>query len=151
MQIALRALLAFASFSFLTATLARAEAPARDLLTDDESVTMCAEELPKDLECKKEFCAAMVKIRAGDKTADLKAMEAKCLDEIAVDGTGDLAARKARCAGWMKSHPKMSMTQAEAKEMSACWTKASCGDRVACWAPHKAKQMGKARDAAPKK
>jgi hypothetical protein len=129
---------------------AHAETPARDVLTEDEHLQMCAESLPKELECKKEFCAAMVKIRAGgDKKADTAAMESKCLKEIAVDGAGDLAARKARCAGWAKERPKMSVARADAKEMEACWAKATCGERVDCWAP-KMKKMMDAATPAPK-
>ena len=129
---------------------ARAETPAKDVLTEDEHLQMCAELLPKQLECKKEFCAAMVKIRArGDTKVDAAAMESKCLEEIAVDGTGDLATRKARCAGWAKERPKMSIARADAKEMEACWAKATCDERVTCWAP-KMKKMMDAAAAAPK-
>jgi hypothetical protein len=91
----------------------------------------------------------MVKIRTkGNPKADLKAMEAKCNQEIAVDGTGDLATRKARCAGWAKNRPKMSLKRTEADEMSACWTKSTCAERVDCWSPKMSKMM---EAAAPKK
>jgi hypothetical protein len=129
-------------------SLARAEAPAKDVLTEDEHLQMCAEALPKQLECKKEFCAAMVKIRAGDKKVDVAKMESKCLEEIAVDGSGDLATRKGRCAGWAKERPKMSIARADADEMKACWAKATCGERVDCWAPKFKKMMDAAH--APK-
>ena len=105
--------------------------------------------MPKELECKKEFCAAMVKIRAGGKKVDAAAMESKCLQEIAVDGTGDLAARKARCAGWAKERPKMSIARADAKEMEACWARPTCGEKIDCWAP-KMKKMMDAAASAPK-
>src|SRR4029077_21075355 len=105
-----------------------------DLVSEDEGLMMCAEALPKQLECKEDFCAAMVKIRtAGRKTPiDLKAMEAKCLEEIAVDGTGDLATRKGRCAAWVKARPKTVLKRADAAEMGACWGKGSCKERVEC-------------------
>jgi hypothetical protein len=141
------------AFLVVGTSLARAETPAKDALTEDEHLQMCAESLPKELECKKEFCAAMVKIRArGDKKVDAAAMESKCLQEIAADGAGDLAARKARCAGWAKGRPQMSITRADAKEMEACWAKATCGERVDCWAPKYKKMMDTAAPAAkPKK
>jgi hypothetical protein len=124
-------------------------ASATDVLTDDEGLTMCAEALPKQLACKNEFCAAMVKIRTkGDKKVDVKMMEAKCLKEIAVDGTGDVATRKARCAEWTKNRPKMSLKRSDAAEMDACWTKATCQEKVDCWSPKMSKMM---EAAAPKK
>ncbi|HEY5448693.1 MAG TPA: hypothetical protein VIQ54_08065 [Polyangia bacterium] len=124
-------------------------APAGDTLSDDEGLTMCAEALPKQLACKEEFCAAMVQIRTkGDKKIDLKAMEAKCLKEIAVDGTGDLATRKDRCAGWIKNRPKMSIKRADAKAMDACWSKSTCKERIDCWSPKMSQMM---ETAAPKK
>jgi hypothetical protein len=132
----------------LVPVLAWAEAPASgDLLTDDEAITMCAEALPKHLECKQESCATMVKIRTKGKAVDVKAMEGKCLKELEVDGTGDLAARKARCATWIKARP-MPVSRAEAKELTACWSKPTCQARFDCWAP----KMGKLMEgAAPKK
>ena len=124
-----------------------------DVLTEDEMDTACAEMLPKQLECKNEFCAAMVKIRTrGNKNADVKALEAKCVEEISVDGTGDLATRKARCVAWSKDRPKMSIPRSDANELNACWTKATCQARVDCWAPKMSKMMTKMMDAAaPKK
>jgi hypothetical protein len=133
----------------LAPSLAFADAPAAsDTLSEDEGLTMCAEALPKQLECKKEFCTAMVKIRFKDKKADTKSLENICLKEIETDGTGDLAARKARCSAWAKERPKMSMTRTEAKEMDACWTKPSCKDKVDCWSPKMSKVM---EASAPKK
>ena len=122
------------------------EAPpaAGDSLSDDEALTMCAEALPRQLMCKEDFCAAMVQIRSkGDKKVDLKAMEAKCLAEISVDGTGDLAARKDRCAAWIKDRPKMSMKRADAREMDACWNKATCKEKIDCWSPKMAKMTAR--------
>jgi hypothetical protein len=137
--------LLFVALLFVGPSLARAGTPAQDVLTDvltdEEHLRMCAEALPKELECKKEFCAAMVKIRAGDKKVDAAAMEGKCLEEIAVDGTGDLAVREARCAGWQKERPKMSVARADGKEMEACWAKATCGEKIDCWAPKMKKMM----------
>lgn len=110
--------------------------PSSDTISDDEAATMCAQALPKQLSCKEDFCTAMVEIRThGDQQVDRKKMEAKCQKEIAVDGTGDLTARKERCAGWIKSRPKMSMTRADAKEMDACWAKATCKEKIDCWSP----------------
>src|SRR5262245_19353567 len=111
-------------------------------LSEDEQIAMCAETLPKQLACKKEFCAGMVKVRTnGNKNANVEAMEAACIKEIAVDASGDLAARKARCTKWIKSRPKVSATQVDAKEMTACWSKATCEEQIACWMPKMAKVM----------
>lgn len=129
-----------AGFLLCVSMLARAGEPA--VLSEDESLLMCAETLPKQLACKEDFCDAMVKMRTkGDKKADLAALKAKCLEEIAVDGTGDVAARKDRCAAWSKKRPKMSMKRADAKSMDACWALATCKERVDCWAPKMAKVM----------
>ena len=151
----MRTLLALPLLLVLAPSFTSAEAPAAggDTLSEDEGLLMCAEALPKQLECKKEFCAAMVKIRTkGNAKADLKAMEAKCYQEIAVDGTGDLETRKARCAGWAKNRPKMSLKRSEAAEMSACWIKPTCAEKVDCWSPKMAKMMSKMMEAAaPKK
>jgi hypothetical protein len=147
----MRTLLALPLLLVLAPSFTSAETPAAgsDTLSEDEGLTMCAEALPKQLECKNEFCAAMVKIRTkGNPKADLKAMEAKCIQEIAVDGTGDLATRKARCAGWARNRPKMSLKRTEANEMSACWTRSTCAERVDCWSPKMSKMM---EAAAPKK
>jgi hypothetical protein len=131
----------------LAPVLAWAETPVGDQLTEEESITMCAEALPKHLECKQESCATMVKIRTKGKAVDVKAMEGKCLKELEVDGTGDLAARKARCATWIKARP-MPVSRAEAKELTACWSKPTCQAKFDCWAPKMAKLM---EGAAPKK
>jgi hypothetical protein len=139
----------------LCPSVVRSEPPpaAAETLSDDEGLTMCAEALPKQLACKEDFCVAMVQLRTrGNKKDDLKAMEAKCLKEISVDGTGDLATRKERCAGWIKNRPKMSMKRADAKEMDACWSKATCKEKIDCWSPKMGKMMGKMMEApAPKK
>jgi hypothetical protein len=127
--------------ALLPLLLASPLALADDVLTAEESAMQCAESLPKHLACKAEFCTAIVKIRAkGDKKADLKAMEAKCLEEIAVDGAADLATRKAKCEAWHKDRP-ITMKRADVKEMDACWAKASCKEKIDCWSPKMAKML----------
>lgn len=122
-----------------------AQGKVADFLTDAEALDACAEQLPKQLECKQEFCDAMVDIRrklqpkfAG---ADRAELVKGCLTEIAVDGTGDQKTRRDRCAAWAKGRPAMKMPRADAAAATACFGKATCGERIGCWAPITEKLM----------
>jgi hypothetical protein len=124
---------------------AKAGAAVSDYLSDAEMLDGCADELPKQLECKAEFCNAMVDIRrkyqpkfAG---VDRNEMVKGCLGEIAVDGTGDQKTRRARCESWSKGRPAMKISRTDAAEQSACWTKSSCGEKIGCWGPLTDKKM----------
>ncbi len=124
------------------------KAPARsvaDSLSDGEMLDACAEELPKQLECKAEFCNAMVDIRrkyqAKFAGVDRAEMVNGCLAEIATDGTGDAKARRDRCEAWSKGRPPMKVARTELVASKECWTQATCGERVACWGPLTDKRM----------
>jgi hypothetical protein len=117
---------------------------AAGVLNHDDSVAFCAEQLPHQLECKEDFCTAMVELRIANDTkfADVKkdatkvkALHDQCLKEIATDGTGDEAARKKRCEGWSKDRGDLPITKTMAGDMKACWAKPNCGERVSCWKP----------------
>jgi hypothetical protein len=120
-------------------------APAAEFLTEAEALDGCAEALPKQLECKQEFCNAMVDIRKKLQprfaAVEKAEMVTACLGEIAVDGTGDLQARRDRCAGWAKGRPPMKFSRADLTASNACFAKATCGERIGCWAPITQKQM----------
>jgi hypothetical protein len=119
--------------------------PAGDFLTAGEQLDACAAELPKHLECKQEFCNAMVDIRKKLQpkfaTVDKAELVTACLAEIAVDGTGDAKARRDRCEGWSKGRPPMKVARSEQATSAACFEKATCGERIACWAPLTEKRM----------
>lgn len=119
--------------------------PAADLLSSGEQLDACAAELPKQLACKQDFCAAMVglrkKLQPRFAEADTSEMLTACLAEISVDGTGDAKARRARCEGWSKGRPALKVARSEAAASAACFEKASCGERIACWAPLAEKLM----------
>src|SRR5439155_1879966 len=113
-----------------------------DVMSDDEMLTACAEALPQQKECKAEFCTSMVDMRSksdprfkGADAAKLKEMKETCLKEIENDGSGDLAARKKRCSDWTAQRGKMTLKRTDHSEMQACWKKAACGERIACWGP----------------
>ena len=116
-----------------------------ELLTDAELLDTCAEELPRQLECKPEFCSAMVDIRrkyqARFAGVDRAEMVQGCLTEIATDGTGDVKVRRSRCEGWMKGRPAMKVARSEAAAVKECWSKATCSERIACWSPFTDKRM----------
>jgi hypothetical protein len=124
---------------------AQAKAPVADLLSAGELLEQCAQALPKQLECKQEFCDAMVDLRRKHQPkfakVDRAQMVAGCLTEIAVDGTGDDKARRDRCEGWSKGRPAMKVQRSEAAAATACFSKATCGERIACWAPITEKQL----------
>jgi hypothetical protein len=118
------------------------------LLTDDEANKFCAEALPKHLACKEEFCTAMVDLRLSDTSDNKKGdpskkdtMHAKCLEEVATDGAGDLDARTKRCAGWAKDRGQVKVSRADADAVTACWSQKACSDQIACWKPKMAKIM----------
>lgn len=121
---------------------------AEGALSDAEALDVCAEMLPKQLECKEDFCSAMVDIRKKHQpkfaSADKAEMVKGCLAEIAVDGTGDTKARRDRCAEWSKGRPAMKVLKSDATAATACFTKATCGERIGCWAPITEKQMSAA-------
>jgi hypothetical protein len=128
--VALAALLSLSSFA------------ADPKLTSDEEAQLCATQLPKQLACKEDFCSAMVELRVAhdprfkSKAGDEKAkgeLKAKCLEEIAVDGTGTDAERVARCKGWSKERPPMNVTKSQADAMQACWAKPVCGEAAGCF------------------
>ena len=50
----------------------------------------------------------------------------------------------------MKNRPKMAVKRTDAKAMDACWTKATCQERIDCWAP-KMEQIMEAAAPAEKK
>ncbi len=138
--------------SFCSFAQSKAAAPTSEFLTDAEALDGCAETLPKQLECKQEFCTAMVDIRMKLQprfaSADTAELAAACLGEIAVEGTGDLEARRDRCAAWAKGRPAMKISRADLTASTACFAKATCGERIGCWAPITEKQMA---SMAPKK
>lgn len=133
----------------------KAAAPATEFLSDAEMLDACAETLPRQLECKQDFCNAMVDLRRKHQprfaTVDRAEMVTACLAEIAVDGTGDSKARRDRCAAWSKGRPAMKVPRADATASTACFAKASCGERISCWAPITEKQMASMAAAQPKK
>ena len=116
-----------------------------DFLTDAQMLDSCAEALPRQLECKQDFCDAMVDIRKRNQprfaNVDRAQMVAGCLTEIAVDGTGDLQTRRDRCAAWSKGRPAMKVARSDATAATACFTRGTCGERIACWAPITEKQL----------
>lgn len=128
---------------------AQAKPTVADYLTEAEGLEACAEQLPKQLLCKQEFCDAMVDIRKKlqPRFKDVKREEmvAGCLTEISVDGTGDLKTRKDRCAGWAKGRPAMKIARADAQASMACFSKPTCGEQIGCWAPLTEKQMARSR------
>ena len=119
-----------------------------DFLSDSEMLDTCADALPKQLECKQEFCGAMVDIRKKLQprfaSVDRAEMVTACLGEIAIDGTGDAKTRRDRCTGWSKGRPAMKVTRAEAEASTECFAKAPCSERIACWARITEKQMASA-------
>ena len=126
-----------------------------DFLSDSEMLDGCAEELPKQMECKADFCNAMVDIRrkyqAKFAGVDRAEMVAGCLTEIATDGTGDPKVRRARCESWSKGRPGMKVARSEAAEVKECWSKATCGERIWCWSPFTDKRMAAIGKPAEKK
>ncbi len=128
------------SFAF-----AQSKPAVADYLSEAEGLDACAEQLPKQLACKQEFCDAMVDIRKKlqPRFKDVKREEmvAGCLTEISVDGTGDLKTRRDRCAAWAKGRPPMKVARADAAASAACFSKATCGEQIGCWAPLAEKQM----------
>lgn len=151
-----RILLAVACLApmFASAQQKPAAAPAADdFLSAGEQLDACAAELPKHLECKQEFCSAMVDIRKKLQpkfaAVDKAELVTACLAEIAVDGTGDAKARRDRCEAWSKGRPALKVSRSEVASSTACFEKASCGERIACWAPLTEKRM--AAMAPPKK
>src|SRR4051812_11118488 len=97
----MRSFLCFALFVSAVATAAEpakagtkaaepAKADANRQLTADEQMTMCSANLVKQLECKDDFCTAMVKMRIEKdpkfKGGDPKELRAMCLTEIVADG-----------------------------------------------------------------
>ena len=126
-----------------------------EFLTDAEGLDLCAEALPKQLECKQEFCNAMVDLRKKHQprfaSVERAEMVAGCLTEIAVDGTGDLKTRRDRCAARSKGRPPMKVARADATASTACFEKATCGEKIGCWAPITDKAMASMAAAAPKR
>lgn len=118
-----------------------------ELLKDDEAAVVCAESLKEQLACKVEFCTTMVQLREAP-AADVEPLKATCLKEIAVDGSGDLAARKKRCTDWAASRGKMLVSKGEQSEIAACWKKKGCAERIACWAPVFSKVKTRSAEAA---
>lgn len=129
----------------LVPVVAFAQNKAADFLNEAELLDACAQTLPKQLECKEDFCSAMVDLRKKHQprfaSVDRAEMITGCLTEIAVDGTGDLKARRDRCAAWSKGRPPMKVARGEATASTACFAKATCGERIGCWAPITEKQM----------
>jgi hypothetical protein len=128
-----------------TAASANAAPSVGEYLSDAEQLDACAEQLPKQLACKEEFCSAMVDIRKKHQprfaAIDRAEMVKGCLAEIAVDGTGDHQTRRARCEGWSKGRPALKVARTEAAASNACFEKPTCEARIACWAPITDKQM----------
>lgn len=137
--------LLFAAVPCLLATAAFAAPPSPTYLTAPELIEVCATSLPKQLECKEDFCATMVDLRkrhqARFAAVDRAEMVKMCLAEIAVDGTGDLSTRKARCAAWSKDRPTPQVLRSEAEGAAACFQKPTCQERIACWAPYTERQL----------
>jgi hypothetical protein len=141
----------FAVIPCLYAHSASAAPPAAPYLSAPELLEVCATSLPKQLECKEDFCSAMVDLRkrhqARFAAVDRAEMVKMCLSEIAVDGAGDFSARKERCAAWSKDRPTPQVLRSDAEAAAACFQKPTCQERIACWAPFTEKQLA----TAPKK
>jgi hypothetical protein len=126
---------------------------ATDYLTEAESLDACADELPMQLECKAEFCYSMVelstKYQPRFNSVNKAEMVEVCLSEIAVDGTGDHRTRRDRCEAWSEGRPAMKVSKADAAASKQCWTKGTCGERIACWRPFAEKRLAQRAKAEP--
>lgn len=143
-----RLVLLFAAVPCLLTPSGFAAPPAPAYLSAPELLEVCATSLPKQLECKQDFCSAMVDLRkrhqARFASVDRAEMVKICLSEIAVDGSGDLATRKERCAAWSKDRPTPQVLRSDAQAAAACFDKPTCQERIACWAPFTEKQLAAA-------
>lgn len=140
-----RLVLLFAAVPCLISPSTFAAPPALTYLSAPELLEACATSLPKQLECKEDFCSTMVDLRrrhqAHFAAVDRAEMVKACLAEIAVDGTGDLSTRKERCAAWSKDRPTPQVLRTDAQAAAACFQKPTCRERIACWAPFTEKQL----------
>ncbi len=140
-----RLVLLFAAVPCLMLPSAFAAPPAPAYLSAPELLEVCATSLPKQRECKEDFCSTMVDLRkrhqARFAAVDRAEMVKACLAEIAVDGSGDLSTRKERCAAWSKDRPTPQVLRTDAQAAAACFQKPTCQERIACWAPFTEKQL----------
>jgi hypothetical protein len=124
------------------------------VITHEEQIALCSEELPHEAECKMEWCTAMVDVRtlSDPKFKNFKGdakkigdMHAACLKEIVQDAASDASARQKNCERFSKERGDLPITKTMADQMKACWTKGSCAEKVACWKPKFATAMAGAQ------
>lgn len=133
-----KTLIMAAALAVLAPTAATADKPA----SRDEAVAACVKNREQAFACKEPFIDAMIdmRLRATGKTVPPEQktkMREKGLAELAEDGSGPLAPRRAKCESVVDgmSERGTNVEPGTLARLDQCYAKKDCKARVACMMP----------------